>query len=91
MITAGQTHESKQAAATLEAVRLPDGKGRPTCRPRNLAGDKGYSYPRVRAYLRRRGILPVIPARKGQRANPRFDKKTCRRRNVIERCVGWLK
>ena len=78
-------------AATLEAVRLPNGKGRPTCRPKKLAGDKGYSYPRVRAYLRRRGIVPVIPTRKDQRSNPRFDKATCRQRNVIERCVGWLK
>ena len=26
-ITAGQAHESKRLAATLEAVRLPNGKG----------------------------------------------------------------
>ena len=90
-ITAGQAHESKHAAATLEKVRLPNGKGRPQRRPRKLAGDKGYSYPAVRAYLRRRGILPVIPTRKNQRSNPRFDRTTYRQRNVIERCVGWLK
>lgn len=34
----------------------------------------------------RAGIL----ARKGQRANPRFDKITWRQRNVIERGVGSL-
>ena len=90
-VTAGQAHESKQVAATLEAVHLPNGKGRPTCRPRKLAGDKAYSYPAARAYLRRRGITPVIPTRKDQRSNPRFDKETYRQRNVIERCVGWLK
>ncbi len=28
-ITAGQAHESKQVTAVLEAVRLPNGKGRP--------------------------------------------------------------
>ena len=89
--SAGQAHESKPVAATLEKVRLPNGKGRPPGRPRKLAGDKGYCYPAVRAYLRRRGILPVIPTRKDQRANPRFDKATCRQRNVIEHCVGWLK
>ena len=88
-ISAGQVHESKHAASTLERVRLPNGKGRPTCRPKKLAGDKGYSYPAVRAYLRRRGILPVIPTRKNQRQNPRFDQATCNKRNVIERCVGW--
>lgn len=90
-VTAGQAHESKQVAATLEAVRLPNGKGRPTCRPRKLAGDKAYSHPAVRAYLRRRGILPVIPTRKNQQRNPRFDAATYKKRNVIERCVGWLK
>ena len=90
-ITAGQAHESKHAATTLEQVRLPNGKGRPSCRPKRLAGDKGYSYPRVRVYLHRRGILPVIPTRKDQRANPRFDRATYRRRDVVERCVGWLK
>lgn len=90
-ITAGQAHERKPAAPTLEQVRLPNVKGRPTCRPRKLAGDKGYSCPAVRAYLRRRGILPVIPTRKNQRGNPRFDQAAYKRRNVIERCVGWLK
>ena len=90
-VTAGQAHESKQVAAVLEKVRLPNGKGRPTNRPRKLAGDKAYSYPAVRAYLRRRGITPVVPTRKNQRANPRFDKETYRKRNVVERCVGWLK
>ena len=90
-VTAGQAHESKHAATTLEQVRLPNGKGRPTCRPKKLAGDKAYSYPAVRAHLRWRGIVPVIPTRKDQRSNPRFDKEAYRRRNVIERCVGWLK
>ena len=45
----------------------------------------------MRAYLRRRGIKAVIPTRKDQQANPRFDKSTYRRRNVVERGVGWLK
>jgi transposase len=45
----------------------------------------------VRAYLRRRGIRAVIPTRQDQRANPHFDRQTYRRRNVMERCVGWLK
>ena len=35
--------------------------------------------------------MPGIPTRKDQRANPRFDKETYRQRNVVERCVGWLK
>ena len=33
----------------------------------------------------------MIPTRKNQPTNPRFDRTTYRRRNVVERCVGWLK
>lgn len=91
-VTAGQAHESKSVEPTLEAVRLKrPGRGRPRRRPKRLAGDKGYSYPRVRRYLRRRRIKAVIPTRKDQRRNPHFDKQTYRRRNVVERCVAWLK
>ena len=60
-------------------------------KPRRLAGDKGYSYRTVRGYLRKRGIRAVIPTRKDQRPNPQFDKETYRRRNIIERAIGWLK
>ena len=35
--------------------------------------------------------MPVIPTRKDRRRNPRFDKATDRRRDVVERCVDWLK
>jgi transposase len=91
-VTAGQAHESKSVEPLLGAVRLKrPGRGRPRCRPRRLAGDKGYSYRRVRRYLRRRGIRAVIPTRKDQRRSPRFDKETYRRRNVVERCISWLK
>jgi transposase len=79
----------------LEAVRLRrPGRGRPIRRPKRLAGDKGYSHGRIRAYLRRRGITAVIPRRKDQRPDDkrvRFDREAYRRRNVVERCVGWLK
>lgn len=91
-LSPGQAHESKHIEPVLEAVRLArPGRGRRRRRPKRLAGDKGYSYRRVRRYLRRRGIKAVIPTRKDQRRNPRFDKETYRRRNVVERCVAWLK
>jgi transposase len=61
-----------------------------------VAGDKGYSDDRIRRWLRRRRIGAVIPQRKDQRRQHRgrplkFDKDLYRRRNVVERCVGWLK
>ncbi|KPK65079.1 MAG: hypothetical protein AMK73_04010 [Planctomycetes bacterium SM23_32] len=75
----------------MEAVRI----GR-RCRPKRLAGDKGYSYPQIRRWLRRHRIAAVIPQRSDQRERHRgrplqLDKDSYRRRNVIERCIGWLK
>ncbi len=72
-------------------VHVLRANGRPRCRPRRLAGDKGYSYGRIRRGLRRRRIKAVIPTRKDQRRLPGFDEATYRRRNVVERCVGWVK
>ena len=33
----------------------------------------------------------MIPTRKDQRRRPGFDKALYRERNVVERCIGWLK
>jgi transposase len=95
-VTAGQRHESKGFEPVLNAVRVPRRRGRPRQRPQRLAGDKGYSYPWIRQWLRRHGIRAVIPQRKDQRAQHRgrplaFDQATYKRRNVVERCVNWLK
>jgi transposase len=95
-VTAGQRHESKGFEPVLNAVRVPRRRGRPRKRPKRLAGDKGYSYPWIRQWLRRHGIRAIIPQRKDQRAKHRgrplsFDQETYKRRNVVERCVNWLK
>jgi transposase len=85
LVTAGQSHESKSFEALLDTVRI--GRRR---RPDAVAGDKGYSYPRIRAWCRRRGIEAVIPTRTDQ-PREKLDKSKYRRRNVVERCIGWLK
>ena len=97
-VTAGQVHESRLLEAAVEAVRLPrPGRGRPRCRPHAVAGDKGYkgySHPRIRRYLARRGIKAVIPRRSDQRPGDgrvKLDRARYRRRNVVERCVGRLR
>jgi transposase len=90
-VSAGQRHESLYAEPVLEAVRIRRRNGRVRTRPKAVAGDKGFSYARVRGYLRRRRIKQVIPTRKDQRQRPSFDKEAYRRRNVVERCVNWLK
>ena len=54
--------------------------------PRRSPATKGYSYPHIRAWLRRVGVRAVIPERRDQVA-----RRAHRRRHVIENCVGWLK
>ena len=91
-LTPGETHESQAVEPLLRRVRLRrPHRGRPRVRPQALAGDKGYSYATIRRYLRRRGIRAVIPTKSNQRANPHFDRTAYRRRNIIERVIGWLK
>jgi transposase len=85
-VTAGQCHESKHFEPVLNAVRI--GRRR---RPRRLAGDRGYSYDHVRRWLRRHRVVPVIPTRSNQPSEADFDRDAYRRRNVVERCVNWMK
>jgi len=47
-VTARQRHESTQFEAVMGRVRVPRRVGRPRTRPRKIAGDKGYTYPRIR-------------------------------------------
>ncbi len=66
---------------------------------RSCYADKGYSYPSCRKLLRGRGGGHTIPERCDQRQRrikrpgrqPSFDATTYARRNVVERCVNWLK
>jgi transposase len=90
IVTAGQRHESKGFEPVMRRARRPRRAGRPRW-PAREAGDKGYSYKPVRRWLRRHHIRPVIATRKDQRRDEAFEKETYRRRNIIERAVGWLK
>lgn len=85
LVTAGQSHESVSFEALMDTVKI-----RRRRRPRAVAGDKGYSYPRIRRWLSRRGIEAVIPTRSDQ-PRERLDRRKYKRRNVVERCIGWLK
>ena len=89
-VTPGQRHESKAFEPTMQRISLPRRRGRHRW-PKGLAGDKGYSYPGIRRWLGRRRIDDVIPTRKDQVRDPDFDKDEYRKRNIIERVVGWLK
>jgi transposase len=73
----------------MHQVRRPRAIGWPIKR----AGDKGYSYDKIRDHLEGCGIEPVIPRKSNQTppAGEKFDKKTYRKRSRIECSVGWLK
>ncbi len=89
-VTAGQAHESKAFEPTM-AHRLLHRRRSRGGWPGHMAGDKGYSYPGIRRWCRRRRVAAVIPTRKDQPREKHFDKATYRRRNIIERVVGWYK
>jgi len=95
-VSAGQAHESQWFEPVLNAVRIKQPIGRPRTRPYRLAGDKAYSSEAIRAWLRRHKIEAVIPQRCDQREHHRgrplqFDAEKYRQRNVVERCINWLK
>lgn len=90
VVSAGQRHESQFVEPVLDGVAIRRAHGQLRKRPARLAGDKAYSSRRIRGWLRRRHIRPVIPGRADERSRP-FDKASYRQRNVVERCVGWLK
>jgi transposase len=74
----------------MEKVRPPRWTGWPL----KVAGDKGYSYPAIRAWLGRRVIDQVIPQRSNQieHEGPRkLDRDSYKKRARVEQCVGWLK
>jgi transposase len=95
-LTAGQEHDSTAFAAVLEGAdaRLQDGDGEPVAWPVALGGDKGYRADWIDEYLLERDIQPVIPSKENEdrRTRPiKFDRKAYRRRNIVERLIGWLK
>ena len=74
----------------MNSVRPPRWYGWPL----KVAGDKGYSYPSIRAWLERRVIEQVIPQRSDQAerwGKHKLNTRVYRKRARVEQCVGWLK
>ena len=85
-VSPGQEHETQQFLPLMDLIDAWDKD------PAKLAGDKGYSARWIRDWLAEKGITPVIAHQKQEEARRgRFDRKSYRRRNVVERCIGWLK
>ena len=81
----GQEHDLRQVEGALRLAMARAG------RPLRVIGDKAYSAAWLRGWLQRRAVRPVIPTRSDQRLDRRFSKAAYRRRNVVERLIGWLK
>ncbi len=87
LVSAANRHDSLFVEPILDGMPAikRGGRGRPRRRPAKLHGDKGYDNPRVRRYLRRRGITARI-ARIGRDSSARLG----RHRWVVERTLSWL-
>ena len=85
-VSPGQEHETQQFVALMdEVLAWPE-------QPDKLAGDKGFSADWIRDWLKERGITPVIPYKKNEKGHAkRFDRKSYRKRNIVERCINSLK
>ena len=64
------------------------GRGRPRIRPDRVAGDKGYSSPTVRRYLKERRIGAAIPTKSDEAPDSTFDRVAYRERNFVERLIN---
>jgi transposase len=103
LTTPGQHGDCPRFIPLLEQLRVARrSTGRPRTRPGAAMGDKAYSSAANRAYLRRRGIMAVIPVKEDQKANrrsrgrrggrpPAFDPARYKERNSVERCFNKLR
>lgn len=95
-LTPGQSHEASvldELLISADACLLDEDGGR-IAWPQKLGGDKGYRADWIDQYLLELGIQPVIPSKENEDRAARpvpFNKAAYRRRNIIERLIGWLK
>jgi transposase len=87
--------EVTRLATTLDTVAVgrPGKPGRPRKRPERLIADRGYDSNPLRARLARRGIEPIISARRNHTQATHQDGRKLRRyrrRWIIERTFAWL-
>lgn len=80
-------HDSRMAAATLDAVPPVSGgkRGRPRRRPKKLHADKAYAGRPVREALYKRGITPRVARRCIE-----DSRRLGRHRWVVERTFAWM-
>lgn len=86
ILTAANTNDVTQLKALVEAIPAVRGKpGHPRRRPDRVQGDRGYDSEPLRAWLRARGIEPVLAKR-----NTPHGSGLGVHRWVVERTLAWL-
>ena len=92
LVASAHDAEVRLAEATLDTIRVPRSRGRPRKRPVSLVADKAYDSQPLRSRLRRRGIRPCIPERRGKRprSGRKADVSDYRHRWKVERTFAWL-
>ena len=95
-VDSAQPHEITLAETTLKTIRVPQKRGRPKTRPKEVVADKAYDSADFPRKLRKRGIKPTIPhferrkRRKPKRGRPIRAGVSYRQRWKVERCFGWM-
>lgn len=90
-LSPGHRHESQFCLSLIDAVIVKGIVGRPRKRPINLVCDKAYNSRIIIAGLKKRKIQPVVPSKANQEQNSCFNQMLYRRRNIVERSIGWIK
>ena len=60
-------------------------------RPMSLAANKAYSSKAIREDIAKLEVEAVTPTRSNETRNDEFDKSTHKKRNIVERAIGWIK
>jgi transposase len=93
-VASARLHERTSAELTLATINVPQRRGRPRPRPRELVADRGDVSHAFRQQLRRRGIKPTIPTIERRRRWPKRGRPirpgpSYRHRWKVERCFAW--
>jgi transposase len=80
LLTAGQRHDSTQAAALIEGYK-----------PQVLIADKGYDSDPLIASVTAKGIEAVIPPKKNRLVQRDYDRHLYRERHLVECFIGKVK
>jgi len=77
----------------MRQIVVPQQRGRPRSRLRQLAGDRGYDTQRIRQWLQHRSVIPPRHRRRMRKAGcpVGYDPRAYCTRTVVEYTIRWLK